>query len=42
MRTGDPRVTPEHYNRMHRILRRGIAVKVEVEIRNRIGDPSRR
>lgn len=31
-------VTPEHYNRMHRILRRGIAVKVEVEIRNRIGD----
>lgn len=31
-------VTPEHYNRMYRILRRGIAVKVEVEIRNRIGD----
>lgn len=31
-------VTPEHYNRMHRILARGIAVKVEVEIRNRIGD----
>lgn len=31
-------VTPEHYNRMHRILRRGIAVKVEVEIRNRIGE----
>lgn len=31
-------VTPEHYNRMHRILRRGIGVKVEVEIRNRIGD----
>ncbi len=31
-------VTPEHYNRMHRILRRGIAVKVEVETRNRIGE----
>ncbi len=31
-------VTPEHYNRMYRILRRGIPVKVEVEIRNRIGD----
>jgi carboxypeptidase Q len=31
-------VTPEHYNRMYRILRRGIAVKVEVEIRNRIGE----
>ncbi len=31
-------VTPEHYNRMYRILRRGIAVTVEVEIRNRIGE----
>jgi Zn-dependent M28 family amino/carboxypeptidase len=31
-------VTPEHYNRMYRILRRGLAVKVEVEIRNRIGE----
>ena len=31
-------VTPEHYNRMYRILRRNIAVKVEVEVRNRIGD----
>ena len=31
-------VTPEHYNRMHRLLGRGIAVKVEVEVRNRIGD----
>ena len=31
-------VTPEHYNRMHRILRRRIPVKVEVEIRNRIGE----
>ncbi|MFN0038150.1 MAG: M20/M25/M40 family metallo-hydrolase [Burkholderiales bacterium] len=31
-------VTPEHYNRMYRILKRGITVKVEVEIRNRIGD----
>jgi hypothetical protein len=31
-------VTPEHYNRMVRILRRGIPVKIEVEVRNRIGD----
>jgi len=31
-------VTPEHYNRIYRVLARGIAVKVEVEIRNRIGD----
>ena len=31
-------VTPEHYNRMYRILKRGIAVKIEVEIRNHIGD----
>ena len=31
-------VTPEHYNRMYRILKRGISVKLEVEIRNRIGD----
>ncbi len=31
-------VTPEHYNRMFRILSRGIPVKVEVEVRNRIGD----
>ncbi len=31
-------VTPEHYNRMYRVLKRGITVKVEVEIRNRIGD----
>lgn len=31
-------ITPEHYNRMYRILRRGIPVKVEVEVRNRIGD----
>jgi len=31
-------VTPEHYNRMYRILKRGIPVKVEVEVRNRIGD----
>jgi hypothetical protein len=33
-------VTPEHYNRMYRILKRGLAVKVEVEIRNRIGEKS--
>ena len=31
-------VTPEHYNRMYRILKRDIAVKVDVEVRNRIGE----
>ncbi len=31
-------VTPEHYNRMVRILKRGLAVKIEIEIRNRIGE----
>ncbi len=31
-------VTPEHYNRMVRILRRGLPVKIEVEVRNRIGE----
>ena len=31
-------VTPEHYNRMYRILRRNIPVTVEVEIRNRHGE----
>lgn len=31
-------LTPEHYNRMYRILTRGIPVKVDVEVRNRIGD----
>jgi len=31
-------ITPEHYNRMYRILERGIPVKVQVEVRNRIGD----
>lgn len=30
-------ITPEHYNRMHRILRRGIPVRVEVTVRNRFG-----
>jgi len=30
-------VTPEHYNRMYRILKREIPVTVEVEVRNRIG-----
>ncbi len=30
-------VTPEHYNRMYRILKRGLGVQVEVEVRNRIG-----
>ena len=31
-------LTPEHYNRMYRILARGIPVTVAVEVRNRIGD----
>ena len=31
-------VTPEHYNRMYRIVKRGIPVKVELEIRNKIGE----
>jgi carboxypeptidase Q len=30
-------VTPEHYNRMYRILRRDVPVTIEVEVRNRIG-----
>jgi carboxypeptidase Q len=30
-------VTPEHYNRMYRILKRGIQVRVELEVRNRLG-----
>ena len=33
-------VTPEHYNRMYRILQRSIPVRVEVEVRNRIGEQS--
>jgi Zn-dependent M28 family amino/carboxypeptidase len=31
-------VTPEHYNRMYRVLKRGISVKIEFEIKNKIGD----
>jgi carboxypeptidase Q len=31
-------VTPEHYNRMHRVLRRGIEVAVQIEVRNTIGE----
>ena len=31
-------VTPEHYNRMYRIVARGIPVTIEVEIDNRIGE----
>ncbi len=31
-------VTPEHYNRMYRILQRGLPVKVEIEVRNRLGE----
>ena len=30
-------ITPEHYNRMYRILKREIPVTVEVEVRNKIG-----
>lgn len=30
-------ITPEHYNRMHRLCRRGVPVKIEVEVRNRLG-----
>lgn len=31
-------ITPEHYNRMYRILKRNIPVKVDLEVRNRIGE----
>lgn len=31
-------VTPEHYNRMYRILEREIPVTIEIDIRNRIGE----
>jgi carboxypeptidase Q len=31
-------ITPEHYNRMYRILKRDIPVKVELEVRNRMGE----
>lgn len=31
-------ITPEHYNRMYRVLARDIPVTVEVEVRNRHGD----
>lgn len=31
-------VTPEHYNRMYRILERGIPVKIELEVSNRLGE----
>ena len=31
-------VTPEHYNRMYRILLRDIPVVIEVDVRNRIGE----
>ncbi len=30
-------VTPEHYNRLYRILKRGIPARVEIDVRNRIG-----
>jgi hypothetical protein len=31
-------VTPEHYNRMYRVVTRNIPVSIEIEIRNRIGE----
>jgi len=31
-------VTPEHYNRLYRIVKRGIPAKIEIEVRNRIGE----
>ncbi len=31
-------VTPEHYNRMYRIRKRDLPVRVEIEIRNRLGE----
>lgn len=31
-------ITPEHYNRMYRIVGRNIPVMVELEVRNRVGD----
>lgn len=31
-------VTPEHFNRMYRILTRGIPVKIELEVRSRLGE----
>ena len=31
-------ITPEHYNRMYRILKRNLPVKVELEVRNRLGE----
>jgi hypothetical protein len=31
-------VTPEHYNRMYRNVKRGLPVRVELEIRNKIGE----
>ncbi len=34
-------VLPEQYNRMYRIIKRGIPVKLEAEIRNRIGENTR-
>jgi carboxypeptidase Q len=31
-------ITPEHYNRMYRILERGIPVRVDLEVQNRMGE----
>lgn len=31
-------ITPEHYNRMYRILNRGIPVRVDLEVHNKMGE----
>jgi hypothetical protein len=31
-------ITPEHYNRMYRILKRGIPVRVDLEVHNKMGE----
>ena len=31
-------ITPEHYNRMYRVRRRGLPVAIEIEVRNRHGE----
>ena len=34
-------VTPEHYNRMYRILERNIPVEIDLEIRTKVGNKRR-
>lgn len=31
-------ITPEHYNRMYRLCERGVPVRMEIEVRNRLGN----